>query len=70
VDIRSYKMRVLLTFMGKVTAVALALQVVIALIAYRSISLANFIHIFINIFLFPIAGEILFDVIVGKLTKE
>ena len=70
VDIRRYKMRVLFTFMGKVTAVALALQVVIALIAYRSISLANFIHIFINIFLFPIAGEILFDVIVGKLTKE
>ena len=70
VDIRRHKMSILLTFMGKVTVITLVLQVVITLIAFRTLSLMNFIHIFINIFLFPVAGEFLFDVIVGKLTKE
>ena len=70
VDIRRYKMSVFLMFMGKVLVTALVLQVVITLIALRTLSIENFVHIFINIFLFPVAGEFLFDVIVGKLTKE
>lgn len=60
----------LLTFLGKVTAVGLVLQIVVSLIAYKTISWLNFFYVILFMFLLPIVSELIFDRIAGVFTKE
>lgn len=69
-EVWKMKMRNLLPFLAKVTAVALLLQCVVTFIVYGEISWLNFFHIFICVFLFPFAGELVFDSIMRVYTEE
>ncbi len=60
------KMRTLTTFLGKVTAVGLALQLVVSLVAYKSVSWENFVYIICFVFIIPVGGELTFDLIAKK----
>ena len=60
----------LVSFLSKVTGVGLILQIVMALIAYKSISWLNFFYIIVFLFVFPITGVLTFDLIVKKVEEE
>lgn len=64
------KMRTLLLFLAKVTGIALLLQCVVSLIAYGEITWLNFFYIIMCVFLFPLAGEIVFDGIMKTFIEE
>lgn len=57
-------------FMAKITSVSLLIQLISSYANYGTISVFEFIHIILCVFLFPMAGEILFDCIVETIWKE
>ena len=61
-----HKTKKLVTFLAKVTGVGLALQILVALIAYQSISWLNFLYIIGFLFGFPMTAALTFDSIVKK----
>ena len=65
-EIWKHKMLKLVSFLGKVTGAGLILQIVMALIAYKSISWLNFFYIIVFLFVFPITGVLTFDLIAKK----
>lgn len=68
--IRKLKMRTMITFLAKVAGVELILQLVIALIAYKSISWMNFFYIIVFVFVFPVVAELVFDSIMEKFHND
>ena len=65
-EIWKNKMLNLVSFLSKVTGAGLVLQIVVALIAYKSISWLNFFYIIVFLFVFPITGVLTFDLIAKK----
>ena len=65
-EIWKHKMLNLVSFLSKVTGVGLILQIVVSLIAYKSISWLNFFYIIVFLFVFPITGVLTFDLIAKK----
>ena len=61
-----HKTKNLVTFLAKVTGVGLALQILVSLIAYQSISWLNFVYIIGFMFGFPMTAVLTFDSIVQK----
>lgn len=59
--IRKLKMRTMVTFLAKVAGIELVLQLLISLIAYKSISWLNFFYIIVFVFVFPVVAEFIFD---------
>lgn len=57
-------------FMAKITFAGLLIQLISSYANCETISVLDFIHIILCVFLFPMAGEILFDCIVGTIWKE
>lgn len=61
-----HKTKKLATFLAKVTGVGLAFQILVALIAYQSISWLNFFYIIVFLFVFPMTAVLTFDSIAKK----
>lgn len=66
-EVWKYKTKKHLLFLAKVTGVGLALQILISLIAYKSISWLNFFYIIFFVFGCPMTGVLLFDSVARKL---
>lgn len=66
-EVWKHKTKKLVTFLVKVTAVGLAFQILVALIAYKSISWLNFFYIIVSVFVFPMVAVLTFDSIVKKI---
>lgn len=60
------KIKIMINFLGKVTIVGLALQLIVSFIAYKSISWENFAYIIVFLFAIPVCSELLFDPIAKK----
>lgn len=60
------KTKVMIIFLGKVTVVGLAIQLIASLMAYQSISWMNFVYIIGFIFVIPVGGELAFDLITKR----
>lgn len=60
------KMKCAITFQIKITLVGLLIQLISSYAYWGKISVLEFIHIAAFVFLFPIAGEIIFDGLVGR----
>lgn len=68
-EVWKHKTKKLVTFLAKVTGVGLVLQIVVALIAYQTISWLNFFYIIVYMFIFPMTGQLIMDSI-GKMVGE
>ena len=68
-EVWKHKIKKLVTFLAKVTGVGLVLQIVVALIAYQTISWLNFFYIIVYMFIFPMTGQLIMDSI-GKRVGE
>lgn len=66
-EVWKHKTKKLVTFLAKVTGVGLVLQIVVAVIAYKSISWLNFFYIIVFMFGFPMTGVLTFDSIAKML---
>ena len=64
------KIKAHLSFMGKLTAVALVLQSVITLFAFKELSWINFVYILLCVFVIPMIIEIVVDLITGDIFQE
>ena len=64
------KMRNITSFMAKMTGVGLAFQIATALLGYKQISWMNFVYIILCVFVLPIIGDVLIDIINGDIFKE
>ena len=69
-EIWKHKMMKLISFLGKVAGIGLVLQIVVSLIAYKSISWLNFFYIIVFVFGFPVVGVLTFDSIAKKVGEE
>ena len=65
-EIWKYKTKKLVTFLAKVSGVGLVLQIVVALIAYQTISWLNFFYIIFYMFICPMTGQLIMDSILKK----
>lgn len=66
-EVWKHKTKKLVTFLAKVTGVGLVLQIVVALIAYQTISWLNFFYIIVYMFIFPMTGQLIMDSIAKQL---
>lgn len=66
-EVWKYKTKKLTTFLAKVTGVGLVFQILVALIAYHSISWLNFFYIVVFLLGFPMTAVLTFDSITKKL---
>ena len=64
------KMSDIIFFLTKVTAVGLVMQILVALITYKTLSWMNFTYVIGCVFLFPILGEVVFDCIMKTFIEE
>lgn len=69
-EVWKHKTKKLATFLGKVTGVGLAFQILVSLIAYKTVSWLNFFYIIVFLFVFPMAAVLTFDLIVKKMPEE
>lgn len=66
-EVWKHKIKNLATFLAKVTGVGLVFQILVALIAYHSISWLNFFYIVVFLLGFPMTAVLTFDSITKKL---
>ena len=65
-----YKMMDLLPFLAKVTGVGLFLQVIVALIVYKTVSWMNIVYVVVCVFFCPILSELMTDSITNRFLRE
>lgn len=63
------KMKCLLAFQAKVTAVGLVIQMIASLIAYKTVTFDNVIYIVYNLFIVCMVGELIGDWLSGRLKE-
>lgn len=69
-EIQKLKLKVLCKFQAKVTGVALVVQMIASLIAYKTITIDNFEYIILNIFIVVVMGELIIEWFSGAFEKE
>ena len=65
-----HKMMDLLPFLAKVTGVGLFLQVIVALIVYKTVSWMNIVYVVVSVFFCPVLSELVRDVIMRNYAED